>query len=111
MSKKTTILASAAFALTVSFSTQAPAKPNCGWYAIAYCSTSEDAAEKFVNGGWGQLIDTNKYDGFKHGLYCVVSGPQPKLSAVNDKAAARDAGIAGDVYIKKACTDESNAGD
>ncbi len=111
MSKKITILASAALAFAVSFIAQASAKPICGWYAIASCSTSADAAEKFVNGGWGQLIDTNNYDGFKHGLHCVVSGPQPKISAVNDKTAARDAGIAGDVYIKKACTDESNVGD
>ena len=90
----------------------ASAKQVCGWYAIASCSKSQDEADAFMTkGGWGQAIDTNKYVGLKAGLFCVVSGPQPKDSAKRDMAAAKANGVASDVYIKRACTDEANLGD
>ena len=88
------------------------AKDICGWYVIISCTTDETAADEVVNKGWGGKIDTNKYVGLKHGLFCVVSGPQPKASAWSDRAAAIGQGFASaDAYIKEACTDERNVGD
>jgi hypothetical protein len=100
------LCASAAFALPAS------ASQVCGWYAIATCTTSQADADAFMTkGGWGQTIDTNNYVGLKENLFCVVSGPQPKASAKRDMAAAKANGVAKDVYIKRACTDEKNLGD
>lgn len=89
----------------------ASAKDICGWYAIAYCTDSEAAAADFAGNGWGTVIDTNAYIGLRAGLYCVVSGPQSKSSAWRDREAAIANGVSGDVYIKKACTDEAGIGD
>ncbi len=103
---------SAALFLSTMFVMPASAKQVCGWYAIAACTASEDDANAFMTkGGWGQAIDTDNYVGLKGGLYCVVSGPQPKDSAKRDMAAAKANGVAKDVYIKRACTDEKNLGD
>ncbi len=100
------LIASAASALPAS------AKQLCGWYAIASCTTSQADADAFMTkGGWGQTIDTNNYVGLKGNLFCVVSGPQPKASAKRDMANAKANGVASDVYIKRACTDEKNLGD
>ena len=89
----------------------ANARDVCGWYVIISCSTDRQAAVDVVNKGWGALINTNQYVGLKHGLYCVVSGPQPKASAWSDRAAAIAQGYAGsDAYIKEACTDSRNVG-
>ena len=86
-------------------------KQVCGWYAIAFCSPSQTEASTFANAGWGQVADTNKYKGFAPGQFCVVSGAQPKDSAQRDQTAAISNGVSASVYIKKACTDEANAGD
>jgi hypothetical protein len=106
-----TIISIAFFASTMSV-TPASAKQVCDWYAIVSCSTSQADADAFMTkGGWGQTIDTNNYVGLKENLFCVVSGPQPKASAKRDMAAAKANGVAKDVYIKRACTDEKNLGD
>jgi hypothetical protein len=89
----------------------AEAKQVCDWYAIAFCSAEKSKAETFVNGGWGQLIDTNNYRGFKQGYFCVVSGPQPQASAERDRTAAIASGVSASTYIKHACTDAKNVGD
>jgi hypothetical protein len=110
-------LAGTACAITLGLAgllmTSAPvsAKNVCGWYAVVFCSPSEAKAITFVNGGWGALIKTKDYKGFKSGLYCVVSGPQPKSSALRDRKAAIAQGISASTYIKRACTDEKNIGD
>ncbi len=105
-------LAAAALVTTAApISQPASAKDICGWYAIAYCTSSEYAAIDFVNNGWGALINTNAYVGLRAGLYCVVSGPQSKSSAWRDRTAAIENGVSDDVYIKQACTDEANVGD
>lgn len=106
-----TIISAAVFA-SAAFVLPASAKQVCGWYAIAACTTSQADADAFMTkGGWGQTIDTNNYVGLKENLFCVVSGPQPKASAKRDMAAAKANGVAKDVYIKRACTDEKNLGD
>ncbi len=89
----------------------ASAKDICGWYAIAYCTNNESAASDFAGNGWGTVIDTNAYVGLRAGLFCVVSGPQSKSSAWRDRESAIANGVAADVYIKKACTDEAGIGD
>ncbi len=89
----------------------ASAKQVCGWYAIASCTPDQSAAENFVNKGWGAVINTNDYTGFTRGYFCVVSGPQPKASAARDVETAKAGGVANDMYIKRACTDERNLGD
>ena len=103
----------AAVCITAALVTAPPAsaKQVCGWYAIAFCSASEADASQFANGGWGQVIDTAKYQGLKPGLSCVVSGPQPKDSAVRDRKAAISNGVSATTYIKRACTDAKNVGD
>jgi hypothetical protein len=103
---------SAALLASTTFVLPASAKQLCGWYAIASCTTLQADADAFMTkGGWGQTIDTNNYVGLKENLFCVVSGPQPKASAKRDMAAAKANGVAKDVYIKRACTDEKNLGD
>jgi hypothetical protein len=89
----------------------ANAKPVCGWYAIALCSGAKSDAVKFANRGWGSVIRTNDYAGFAPGYYCVVSGPQPRASAMQDRRYAINSGVSNDTYIKRACTDEANVGD
>ncbi len=89
----------------------AAAKRVCGWYAIASCTSDQTSAADFANDGWGSVIDTDDYSGLKRGLFCVVSGPQPKWSALRDRDNARANGVSDDTYIKRACTDESNIGD
>ena len=96
---------------TALFIPPAEAKQVCGWYAIAFCSPSRDQATAFTNGGWGQTIETRKYQGLQPGLFCVASGPQPKASAERDRAAAIRNGVSATTYIKNACTDETNIGD
>jgi hypothetical protein len=86
----------------------AQAKEVCGWYAIAFCSSDRTSAEDFVNDGWGAIIDTDDYDGLRGGLYCAVSGPQPRWSALRDRDNARKNGVSDTTYIKRACTDDSN---
>ena len=106
------LLAAAAVATTAAAVSQpASAKDICGWYAIATCTSDEYAATQFANDGWGTVINTNDYVGLRAGLFCVVSGPQSKASAFRDRDAAIANGVASDVYIKKACTDEANIGD
>lgn len=106
------IIVAASQCASAMFVLPASAKQVCGWYAIVSCSTSQADADAFMTkGGWGQTIDTNNYIGLKENLFCVVSGPQPKASAKRDMAAAKANGVAKDVYIKRACTDEKNLGD
>jgi hypothetical protein len=106
------LIVAAAICASVLSVSPASAKQVCGWYAIAACTTSQVDADAFMTkGGWGQTIDTNNYVGLKENLFCVVSGPQPKASAKRDMAAAKANGVAKDVYIKRACTDEKNLGD
>lgn len=83
----------------------------CGWYAIAFCSRSQDAARDFSGRGWGAVVNTTGFKGFKPGLFCVLSGPQSKASARRDMQMAMADGIAPDMYIKRACADESLIGD
>lgn len=104
-------LAAASLAALAISAAPASAKDICGWYAIAYCTDSEAAASDFAGNGWGTVIDTNTYVGLRAGLFCVVSGPQSKSSAWRDREAAIANGVSGDVYIKKACTDEAGIGD
>jgi hypothetical protein len=89
----------------------ASARQVCGWYAIAFCATSRSAAENFANDGWGQVIKTSQYRGFRPGYFCVVSGPQSKSSAQRDVRMARRDGVSATAYAKRACTHESNIGD
>ena len=89
----------------------AHAKPVCGWYAIAFCSPDRAATSKFLNKGWGALVETQKYQGLKPGLWCAASGPQPRASALRDQAAAISNGVSASAYIKQACTDSTNIGD
>ena len=106
------IIVAASLCASAMFVLPASAKQVCGWYAIVSCSTSQADADAFMTkGGWGQTIDTNNYIGLKENLFCVVGGPQPKASAKRDMAAAKANGVAKDVYIKRACTDEKNLGD
>jgi hypothetical protein len=104
-------VAAACLAAALVTALPARAKQICGWYAIAFCSPSEAAASQFGNAGWGQVIDTAKYQGLKPGLSCVVSGPQPKDSAARDRIAAISNGVSATTYIKRACTDAKNVGD
>ncbi len=101
----------AAALVLAAVSPPASAADICGWYAIATCTSDEYAATNFANNGWGTVINTNEYVGLRAGLFCVVSGPQSKSSAFRDRDAAIANGVADDVYIKKACTDEANIGD
>ena len=89
----------------------AAAKTVCGWYVIAACTSSQSDAAKFANEGWGAVIDTNHYRGFKPDLFCVVSGPQGKSSAKVDLQHAIDNNVAPDLYIKRACADDKYLGD
>jgi hypothetical protein len=108
---KKTLKFSLALAAIVAASTPAPAKNICGWYVIAACSRSQAAAEEVANNGWGSVIDTNKYSGLRRNYFCVVSGPQPKASAISDRRNSIADGVSADAYIKRACTDERNIGD
>ncbi len=105
------VLAVALVAATAVSATPANAKTMCGWFAIAYCTQSEEAAGNFASNGWGAVIKTSKFTGFAPGKYCVVSGPQPKASAIRDRRAAIGNGVSDDVYIKRACADEMDIGD
>ena len=93
------------------FAIPVQAKSICGWYAIATCVQSEQAAGDFASRGWGAVIDTNKFAGLRRNYFCVVSGPQSNSSAQRDRRAAIANGVAADTYIKRACTDERNIGD
>lgn len=83
----------------------------CGWYAIAFCSRSAEAARDFSGRGWGAVVNTDSFKGFKPGYYCVLSGPQSKASAKRDMQMAMADGVAPDMYVKRACADESLIGD
>lgn len=100
------IFIAALFASVISVS-PASAKQVCGWYAIAACTTSFSDANQFMSKGWGYVINTNDFAGLKRGYYCVVSGPQSKSSAERDRRVATEGGVASDMYIKRACVDES----
>jgi hypothetical protein len=89
----------------------AQARQVCGWYAIAACTRSQADAGDFAGNGWGAVINTNDYSGFRRGYFCVVSGPQSKSSATRDVRTANANGVAEGMYIKRACTDERNLGD
>jgi hypothetical protein len=108
---KQTCLWVCAAALLAAAPQRAAAKQICGWYAIAYCSPDRYAAEQFAGRGWGSAIGTDVFTGLRHGLYCVVSGPQSKASARRDRGMAIAEGVADDVYIKRACADASFIGD
>ena len=95
----------------VLFPMPARAADICGWYAIAFCSRSQDAARDFSGRGWGAVVSTNGFKGFKSGFYCVLSGPQSKASARRDMQMAMADGVAPDMYIKRACADDSLIGD
>lgn len=97
--------------LTLGATSGASAKTICGWYVIAACTSSQDDAGKFANGGWGAVIDTNHFKGLAPDLFCVVSGPQPKASAKLDLKRARENNVAPNLYIKRACADEKYIGD
>ena len=101
------------FGLSALFALPVPAKAAdiCGWYAIAFCSRSQDAARDFSGRGWGAVVSTDGFKGFKPGYYCVLSGPQSKASARRDMEVAMADGVAPDMYIKRACADESLIGD
>ncbi len=105
------LASTAVLTATALTSTPAEAKQVCGWYAIAYCSTSNAAVVTFANNGWGQVINTSNYRGFAPGKFCAVSGPQSKSSADSDRRAALNTGATKSAYIKNACTDEANLGD
>ena len=115
--KKSSLNTTSSFALAAALvataisATPAAAKPMCGWFAIAYCTQSQNAAGQFANNGWGAVIKTSKFTGFAPGQYCVVSGPQSKASAIRDRRAAIGNGVSDDVYIKRACADEADIGD
>jgi hypothetical protein len=104
-------IAVSTFHLGMLLSTPAQAKQICGWYVIAFCSPSQAAADDFAGRGWGAAIDTDVFRGFRHGLYCVVSGPQSKVSAIRDRRSAIGDGVSDDAYIKRACADSSDIGD
>jgi hypothetical protein len=109
---KTALSAGLAVMMAAAIAPQtATARQVCGWYAIAYCATSRAAAENFANEGWGQVIRTSDYNGFRRGYFCVVSGPQSKASAQRDVRIARRDGVSRTAYAKRACTDERNIGD
>jgi hypothetical protein len=99
------------FAATLAASTAAEAKQMCGWYAIAYCSTSQPAVAAFANNGWGAVINTSNFRGFAPGKFCAVSGPQSKDSAARDMGYAIANGVTKSIYMKRACADEKYIGD
>ena len=115
--KKSSLNTTSSFALAAALvataisATPAAGKPMFGWFAIAYCTQSQNAAGQFANIGWGAVIKTSKFTGFAPGQYCVVSGPQSKASAIRDRRAAIGNGVSDDVYIKRACADEPDIGD
>ena len=113
LTTRTTAFAAAALSGLAALTASSPseAKQVCGWYAIAYCSTSESAVGQFANKGWGAVINTNNFSGFAPGRFCAVSGPQPKSSAMADRRKAIGAGVSDDVYIKRACANEKYTGD
>jgi hypothetical protein len=90
---------------------QARSRQVCGWYVIAGCFGDRDAAGDMASKGWGAIIDTDDYEGFEPGHFCVVSGPQPKSSAIRDRRNSIADGVSPDAYIKRACTDPRNVGD
>jgi hypothetical protein len=99
------------FASVIAASTAAEAKQMCGWYAIAYCSTSRPAVATFANNGWGAVINTTNFRGFAPGKFCAVSGPQSKDSAARDIGYAIANGTTKSAYMKRACADEKYIGD
>jgi hypothetical protein len=108
MTSKIHLLGAALGVALVLGTAPAQAKEVCGWYAIAFCSSDRTSAEDFGNDGWGEIIDTDDYDGLRGGLFCAVSGPQPRWSALRDRDNARKNGVSDTTYIKRACTDDSN---
>jgi hypothetical protein len=99
-------VAGIALALTLAATATAEAAGSCGWYAIVSCTEDEQAARDFGSDtGWGMVINTDDYEGLSPGLFCVVSGPQSRASALRDVRAAKRQRIAADAYAKRACTD------
>ena len=86
-------------------------RPVCGWYVVAGCVQLEEGARALASKGWGSVINTDYYEGFQPGYFCVVSGPQSKASAVQDRRNSIADGISPDAYIKRACTDTAHSGD
>jgi hypothetical protein len=105
------ILAATIATSAVATPSPAEAKQVCGWYVIAYCSTSEPAVSNFTNNGWGAVINTSNFRGFAPGKFCAVSGPQPKDSAARDLGYAIVNGVTKSAYMKRACADEKYIGD
>lgn len=102
-----TLLASSAFAASVP---QSPVPggdgfepvASCGWYAIYRCSKSYAAADEWANNsGLGYVIDTDEYDNFRPGWYCVVEGPMSRNRA--QKAVRDNRDISHDGYAKYGC--------
>lgn len=108
--KLTAVVATTAMALFAG-AASASAKQVCGWYAIAYCSTSEQAVANFVNNGWGSTIKTSNFSGLAPGQYCAVSGPQTRESAARDRDRALYSRVSPSVYIKHACANQRFIGD
>ena len=112
MFKSAAVLAAAtASHFAVAPEASAKSRQVCGWYVIAGCFGDRQSAGDMASNGWGAVIDTDDYDGFQPGHFCVVSGPQPRASAVNDRRNAIADGVSADAYIKRACTDAKNVGD
>jgi hypothetical protein len=82
----------------------------CGWYAVLFCSKSEASADGFANTnrGWGFVIATDDYTGFRQGYYCVVSNPTSKSDAKRQVNDAKANGISRNAYSKRACTDQGS---
>jgi hypothetical protein len=100
-----------AVGLATSLTAPAAAKDICGWFAVFACSKSKQAVTAAADSGWGAVIGTDDYIGFKRGLYCSVSGPQSRAGAKRDRNNAVADGVDPSAYIKRACTDENNLGD
>lgn len=97
-------------AMVVGATAPAAAKPVCGWYAVAACTTSHSDAINFASNGWGDVIDTTYYSNLADGYFCVVSGPQTKVGAMRDRNILISKGLSASAYVKRACVDDSNLG-
>jgi hypothetical protein len=99
-----TTLGLAALAATAAATLPARATEICGWYAIATCTSDYSAADEWVkNNGWGEVIDTSEFGGFRPGLFCAVSGPHKKAKAFRVRQTLLDDGYSDSAYIKRAC--------
>jgi Flp pilus assembly protein TadD len=81
----------------------ANAAPECGWFAIIFCSQIESEALSISSAHGARTIDTNSsaYPNFRKGWYCSGYGPMQK-SAAEARAASARASFA-TAYIKNSC--------